>query len=56
MHRIYCHHRSPGFFWFRVFGYGLHFKNVATHRLNFTERNHHCCRLLIRRWSIRFLS
>jgi hypothetical protein len=29
---------SKGFVWFRILGYGLHFKNIKMHGLTFSER------------------
>jgi hypothetical protein len=31
-------HRAAGLWWFRVFGYGLHAKDVRRHPLLFSER------------------
>lgn len=38
MRRFLTYHKSDGFFWFRIFGYGLIFKNLKKHRLLFSER------------------
>lgn len=46
---------TPGIFWFRVFGYGVHMKDTTRHRLLFSERNGFCWRLVIGRWSFRLL-
>jgi hypothetical protein len=32
-------HREPGMWWFRIQGYGLHYKDTRRHRPLFTERN-----------------
>lgn len=33
------YHKSDGFFWIRIFGHGIHVKNVKKHRLTFSQRN-----------------
>lgn len=30
---------AEGYFWFRIFGYGLHIKDAKRHQLMFSERN-----------------
>lgn len=52
---VFCHHIWPGIFWFRIFGKGLHFKNVNTHPLLFSERNGYSKCLRVGNWSIRVL-
>jgi hypothetical protein len=32
-------YHEPGYFWFRILGYGLHFKDTRRHALLFSERN-----------------
>ena len=44
-----------GYFYFRIFGYGLHFKNVAKNGLTFSERNGYAKRMQIGDWSIKVL-
>lgn len=34
---VWCY--SPGLFWFRIFGKGLHFRDTDRHPLRFSERN-----------------
>ena len=36
---VFCYHRCKGLWWFRVFGYGLHYKNVRLHPPLFSERH-----------------
>lgn len=36
--RVFAMHKSDGFFWFRVFGYGLHVKNLNKRGLTFSQR------------------
>lgn len=33
---LYC---AEGYFWFRIFGYGLHLKDTNKHPMMFSERN-----------------
>lgn len=47
---------SQGFYWFRLFGHGLHFKNLAFHRMTFSERYGYVRKLQIGKWLIRRLS
>lgn len=35
---VWSAYKGEGYFWFRVFGYGLHFKNIKC-GLNFSQRN-----------------
>ena len=51
----YCSHKSDGRFWFRIFGYGLNFKDVTKHTLLFSERNSYTKYLKIGKWCITFL-
>ena len=34
-----CGYRCKGLWWFRVYGYGIHYKNTRYHRPLFSERN-----------------
>ena len=52
---IFCYHKSIGFLWFRLFGYGIVFKDVKRHPLLFGERNGFTKYLKIRNLIIRFL-
>ena len=27
---LFCWHKSPGYFWFRILGYGIHAKRILT--------------------------
>lgn len=54
--KIFCAHRVQGCFWFRVFGSGLHFKDVRQHGLTFSEREGFVRRLSIGWLSVRFLA
>ena len=53
--KIYSSYRSDGFFWFRIFGRGLHFKNVKKHGLLFSERMKIKKSFILFNWSIKYL-
>jgi len=36
--KIILSYKTKGFFWFRIFGYGLCIKDVRLHRLLFSQR------------------
>ena len=38
IHKIIYWYSSTGFFWFRIFGVGLHIKNTKITGLSFSER------------------
>jgi hypothetical protein len=52
---FFCSHKSDGYLWFRLLGYGLHFKNINKHPLLFSERYGYKKRLQLGGWSIRVL-
>ena len=52
---IYYSYRSDGFFWFRIFGRGLCFKNVKKHGLTFSQRMGIKKTFIILNWSIQYL-
>ena len=52
---IVCGYRCKGLWWFRVLGYGLHYKNTRLHPLLFSERTGHRKKLKIGRFSFGFL-
>lgn len=62
--RHYHHHTmcilqvvlATDFGWFRIFGYGLHWKNTRRHPLLFSERNGYRKHRMIGPWSISALS
>ena len=35
---IFCHYKTIGLYWFRVFGYGMLIKNIDLHLLLFSQR------------------
>lgn len=43
-------HFSKGLWWFRIFGYGVHWKSLKTHPLLFSERYGYTKKLLIGNW------
>ena len=56
MSRSWSYYRCDGMFWFRLFGYGLHFKDLRKFQLIFSERNRLRKSFRIGNWSIKFLS
>jgi hypothetical protein len=38
MTRLLSYHTERGLYWFRIFGWGIHIRNVGHHRLGFMER------------------
>ncbi len=38
MRKPFSYYHTPGLFWFRIFGKGIHVKDVSRHRLMFSER------------------
>lgn len=49
------YYKSPGFFWFRIYGYGLRFADRSKHAPLFSERTGRVKVLKIGKWSILFL-
>jgi len=43
---------TDGMIWFRLFGWGLCFKDLSKHPPLFSERNGYTKRILINNWSI----
>jgi hypothetical protein len=46
---------EPGIGWFRVFGYGLHWKDTRRHHVFFSERNGYMRVLRLGPWSLKWL-
>lgn len=55
LNRIFCSHKSDGFWWFRVFGIGLHGKDISKNPPMFSDRNFVSCYLQINKWRIKFI-
>lgn len=51
----FCYHRSKGYFWFRLFGYGLHVKDSTITPMLFSERNGYTKYLKVGKWKIKIL-
>lgn len=51
--KVLCWHKEKGLFWYRLFGYGLFFKNILVHERMFSERYGKLSYLKIRKWLIR---
>ena len=47
---------KDGLIWFRIFGYGLHIKDINRHDLLFSERVGARKRFVLRNYSIRILT
>ena len=52
---LFCLSKSNGFYWFRLFGIGLKFKDITKHNLLFSERNGFKKHLKINNWIIGYL-
>jgi hypothetical protein len=53
---IFCSYTEKGFGWFRVFGIGLHWKDITKHKLLFSERNNiHSNHIMIGKWRFAYL-
>lgn len=48
-------YREPGLWWFRVWGYGLAWKDIYSHPLLFSQRRRRWTRLLVGRWCFQLL-
>lgn len=53
--KLFSKYKSDGFWWFRIFGYGLCGKDLTKHFLLFSERNGYTKTLRIGKWSITIL-
>lgn len=53
--KIFCYHKSKGFFWFRIFGIGLTIKDTKLHKPLFSERNGFTRTLMVGDLSITYL-
>jgi hypothetical protein len=53
---ILCGHREPGQGWFRLFGYGIAWKDRRRHELLFSERYGFRNRLHVGPWLVGWLS
>ena len=49
-------YKEPGFLWFRIYGYGLIFKDTHKHSMLFSERNKIRKHLRFGKWLIKWLS
>jgi hypothetical protein len=55
MRRFWSSYYENGFGWFRIFGIGLHWKDIAHHRLLFSQRNGHKKSITLGNWRFEFL-
>lgn len=54
--RLFSSYLISGLGWFRIFGFGLHWKDTTMHRMNFSERNGYKKALKIGTYRISYLS
>jgi hypothetical protein len=52
---VFCSYKCNGFYWFRIKGYGVAFKNIKVQSLLFSERNRYTKYILIGNWLIKIL-
>jgi hypothetical protein len=52
---VFSFYKIDGLLWFRIFGYGLHFKDITKHKLMFSERISKRKRLMIGFYLIKIL-
>ena len=53
---ILKYHIGDGLFWIRIFGEGVHIKDLTKHDLIFSERNGWTKTIRIGKWNIKWLS
>lgn len=51
--KLLSYHKSDGFFWFRILGKGLVFKNTNKRELLFSERNKLVKYIKVGKWIIK---
>ena len=55
MSKILQIYKEQGLWWIRVFGFGLHAKNILVHDLLFSERSGYSKSIIIGKWIIKLL-
>ncbi len=55
-HSVFACHKSPGAFWFRVFGWGLRGMDRRHHEMLFSERMRIGTYFYLRSWSFKILT
>ena len=55
MTRIWSSYYENGIGWFRIFGIGLHWKDINRHELLFSQRYGYKKAITIRKWRFEFL-
>jgi hypothetical protein len=53
---FFCKHKTIGFSWFRIFGYGLVIKDITIHPMIFSERMKKRRYLLIGKYLIKHIT
>jgi hypothetical protein len=52
---IFEYHKEDGLLWIRIFGAGVHFKDLTKHDLIFSERNGYKKTMRVGKWNIKWL-
>jgi hypothetical protein len=52
---VWISYHSENFGWFKLFGFGLSWKNINNVKLLFSERNGYCTGYIIKNWYIKFI-
>lgn len=55
MRKPFIHAYGPGWYWFRIFGIGLTFKNTNMYGKTFSERSGLRKSIQIGNWNVKFL-
>jgi len=55
MERMWAYYKSDGFMWFRVFGKGIHIKDISKHGSTFSERYGYRKSLRLGKWRMSLL-
>lgn len=53
--KIFWCHIGNGTWWFRLFGVGVHYRNITKHSFTFSERYHYSSYLKIGNWVFKWL-
>lgn len=53
--QIFSWHRSEGYFWFRLFGYGVHLVDRSKHKPLFSVRNGYTKEYKVGKFGFKFL-
>ena len=53
---LFCCHKSPGYLWFRIVGWGIHMRRLRDHPPLFSEREGRVRYVDLLGWRFRWLS